>query len=417
MSEESICKEHVVYNGILNDMESEQHYKTIHDHESYTYVCNDKRITSLSTIINLLDGKFYHKISVYEFVGKVKDNIVDYHWQQSYASLLIPKTNDTRYNFIRSDMIDANTDIITIINNFSGRCDRYMHYKDTNTYSLVAESLYTGEMFELNMKLIDTCPEYYLFSNDSSIEIYQNSSGSLGEHKYSYNINVDTSINEVIVPNYGFISNYGVALALGIEIDDPELKSPNNRYLLTRVILFKIDTNENIIYNDEIDLREYNYKSVRKSASSIIVNKTFDRVCVVNLDDLYYDELDKSYTTYFVTIFSKKVTSNEWIYYGRMNGSIIDPNSIEVKGIDHDDPIHYLTEYHPEYAPHYLKTGMYRNLYISTNDDGFYLNIFVPFIGINSSDLVFDIVLLKPDNEFVTATARIDTIKKVKLYT
>jgi hypothetical protein len=407
----STQKTHHVYNGVLNNLESEAHFVPVHNMESYTFVCNDRRIAGLYTVLNTLDGKYYNKITGYVFEGKVKDIEEQYEWNQMHTSLLIPKSNAKRYNKLRTDMIDDNTTKITLYDTFSETCDKYLHYASTNTYSLITDD----NGVETGMRVSNTCMHYYLFTNTNTISVKANNSGSIGIEKFRYTLNL--SDGEEIVPNYGFIMNYGIAIATGTRMNDDNLKSPNDRYMLKRIVLFTIDQNtETITYHDDIDISEYYYSTVRKSASSIIVNKTFDRVCVVNLDGYYYEELDKSYSTYFATIFSRKVINGEWIYYGRMNGSVLDPNSIETKGIDHDDPIHYLTEYHPEYAPHYAKTGLYRNLYISTNDDGFYLNIFVPFIGINVSDTDFDIVLIKPEYEYVTSTARIDTIKKAKLY-
>jgi len=147
------------------------------------------------------------------------------------------------------------------------------------------------------------------------------------------------------------------------------------------------------------DLLANKFTSIIHTSCAIVTNINGDRICLLHLIPFFYEPLNKTVPRYHITVYDFNTTENKWLFHGEMEGTFIDPDFIEAS-----DSVAIENIINRSVTP--MTSAEYRNIYISNDEVGEYISMWVPFIKINN-----DLVLLRPDYEEMSTFVRIDTIE------
>jgi hypothetical protein len=345
-----------------------------------------------------------HKIQLF-YLENVKKNINPYQvgkyvWKKYCCGLTIPK-NDMYINRISCRRIDENYFMIFCYNtslygtsNSSIRAYVYDH-KNNKYIKLdnVNDSLFGNGKFAS----VDQNSDHMIFVNDNKLSVYMLSNFSSSGFDVTLKAIIDPVLNNsVIVPNYVSINHTHVAFATG--------NYSGTRYTLRTIRVFEtpnVDLPGDSKYTERtsVDLSTALFMGINRTSCGMVIDINGSRICFINIVMFYVQKLNKNIPRYHISIYDLDRTQNKWALYKEMFGSFVDPTHLE--GGSNIDPNKVLArKFKPEIS------AEYRNLYISTESDGEYISMWVPYASYNG-----EIIILKPNYERISSLVRVDDIK------
>lgn len=325
-----------------------------------------------------------------------------YEWSQVGTALEI-STDDICVNRIALKTIDDNNCLLFLINTdhldtVDSQSIRVYAYNKTNdTHNLLSIS----DADFGNDRIVSHCDpgKYYVGFKDNVATVYELTNFASS----GFDISVSASINDLVpagkslIPNYSFMNGKKTIFGFGVPV--------GNRYALTDIVIYDHITNDDntksLVHNSSIDLSAKEYTAVRKSSSSVVINKNGDRLSFIHTLKFYFTQIDRTLPRYYASIYKHDVNLG-WCEFRGMGGSILDPNYVEVIDTVTDEQMNNYP-FTPE------QSGQYRNIYASPDDEGEYLNMWVPYIQYEN-----DIVAIRPEYEPIMSIARIDSIRDIK---
>jgi len=324
-----------------------------------------------------------------------------YVWKRYCCGLTIPKS-EMYINRISCRKIDDNSFMIfcydtSLYGNISSSIRAYVYDHKNDTYTKldkVDDSLFGNGKFAT----VDQSSDQMIFVKDNKLYVYMLDNFTTSGFNVTLKSIIDLALSNgaMVVPNYMTVNHTHLAVAVGIY--------SGSRYILRMIRIFETPDAElpgEIKYTERstLDMSTSTIMGINRTSSGMVIDINGSRICSINIVMYYVKTLNTTIPRYHISIYDLDQTQNKWGLYKEMFGSFVDPKYVE-GGVNIDPNTIMARKFKPEIS------AEYRNLYISTESDGEYISMWVPYASYNG-----ELIVLKPNYERISSLVRVDDIK------